>query len=341
LFILGVLVIKPAVLTESTKRIISYDKTFEPVAPFQFILVNSKLEVASMQDFKLDVRTRGEELPRELYIDIEGNKFKCQNTDKTSFNYLFRNVKEDVRFRLYADGFFSKEYTLRSLPSPLLVQFNVMLDYPSYTGKKDEQLANIGDLSIPAGTEVKWIFKTEETSNLSLKFQQGLVNSQKNSETDFIFSKRFLQDDRYSIEMKNDFMRNSNAVEYSVSVKPDAYPLIEVDSKADSILGSDFVFKGKIEDDYGLTELKFNVLIPGQGNKPTSMDVPFNKSYTSTYFMWSSSFNAIQLEPGQEIEYWFEVWDNDAVHGRKSTKSQKGVYRKPTLEELQEKSREQ
>lgn len=341
LFILGVLVIKPAVLTESTKRIISYNKTFEPVAPFQFVLVNTKLEVASMQDFKLDVRTRGEELPRELFVDIAGNKFKCQSLDKTSFSYLFRNVKEDVRFRLYADGFFSKEYTLRSLPSPLLVQFTVVLDYPSYTGKRDEQLANIGDLSIPAGTEVRWTFKTEETSNLRLKFQQGESNAQKSSAQDFFFTKRFLQDDRYSIEMKNSFMSNSNAIEYSVSVKPDAYPLIEVDSKADSILGSDFVFKGKIEDDYGLTELKFNVLIPGQGNKPTAMDVPFNKSYTSTYFMWSSSFNAIQLEPGQEIEYWFEVWDNDAVHGRKSTKSQKGIYRKPTLEELQEKSREQ
>jgi hypothetical protein len=341
LFILGVLLIKPAILTESTKRIISYDKTFEPVAPFQFFLVNSKLEVASMQDFNLEIHTKGEELPRELYIDISGNKFKCQSAGKTNFNYLFKNVKEDVRFRLYADGFFSKEYTLKSLPSPLLVQFTVSLDYPSYTGKKDEQLANIGDLSIPAGTEVKWNFKTEETSNLSLKFEQGEAQAQKSSAQDFSFSKRFLQDDQYSIEMKNSFMRNTNAVQYSVSVKADAYPLIEVVSQADSILGSDFVFKGKIEDDYGLTELKFNVLIPGQGNKPTSVDVPFNKNYSSTYFIWSSSFNAIQLEPGQELEYWFEVWDNDAVTGRKSTKSQKGVYRKPTLEELQEKSREQ
>jgi hypothetical protein len=341
LFILGVLLIKPAILTESTKRIISYDKTFEPVAPFQFFLVNSKLEVASMQDFNLEIHTKGEELPRELYIDISGNKFKCQSAGKTNFNYLFKNVKEDVRFRLYADGFFSKEYTLKSLPSPLLVQFTVSLDYPSYTGKKDEQLANIGDLSIPAGTEVKWNFKTEETSNLSLKFEQDVAQAQKSSAQDFSFSKRFLQDDQYSIEMKNSFMRNTNAVQYSVSVKADAYPLIEVDSQADSILGSDFVFKGKIEDDYGLTELKFNVLIPGQGNKPTSVDVPFNKNYSSTYFIWSSSFNAIQLEPGQELEYWFEVWDNDAVTGRKSTKSQKGVYRKPTLEELQEKSREQ
>jgi hypothetical protein len=217
--------------------------------------VNTKLEVASMQDFKLDVRTRGEELPRELFVDIAGNKFKCQSLDKTSFSYLFRNVKEDVRFRLYADGFFSKEYTLRSLPSPLLVQFTVALDYPSYTGKRDEQLANIGDISIPAGTEVRWTFKTEETSNLRLKFQQGESNAQKSSAQDFFFTKRFLQDDRYSIEMKNSFMSNSNAIVYSVSVKPDAYPLIEVDSKADSILGSDFVFKGKIEDDYGLTEV--------------------------------------------------------------------------------------
>lgn len=341
LFIVSVLLIKPTVLTESTRRIISYDKTFEPVAPFQFLLLNSKLEVASLQDFKLDVRTRGDELPFELFVDIAGNKFKCQRAGKTDFSYLFKNVKEDIRFRLYADGFFSKEYTLRSLPSPLLVQFSVVLDYPAYTGKKDEQLNNIGDLSLPAGTEVKWLFKTEETTNLSLKFSQGESLAQKSSEQNFFFTKRFIQNERYSIEMKNNFMRNANDVEYAVTVKPDAYPLIEVESKVDSLLGSDFVFKGKIEDDYGLTELKFTMLVPGQGKKAIVQDVPFNKSYTTTYFIWTNSFNTIQIEPGQEIEYWFEVWDNDAVNGRKSSKSQKGIYRKPTLEELQEKSREQ
>ena len=341
LFIAGVLIYKPSVLTESTRRIIAYDKTFEPVAPFQFLVLHNKLEVASLQDFTLNIRIKGEELPKDLYIDIEGNKFKCLSTDKTNFTYLFKNVKDDVRFRLYADGFFSKEYTLKSLPSPLLLQFKVLLDYPAYTGKKDEQLANIGDLSIPAGTNVTWSFNTEETSVLNLKFSQASMPAKKLSETEFSLNRIFLQDDRYSIDMKNSFMDNQNEVQFSVSVKPDAFPIIEVSTQSDSIVGSDFIFKGKIEDDYGLSDLKFYVLIGGQGNRPTIVDVPFNRNYTSTYFMWASSFNAIQLEAGQELEYWFEVWDNDAVNGRKSTKSQKGIYKKPTLEELQEQVQKQ
>jgi hypothetical protein len=341
LFIAGVWLYKPAVLFDGTKRIIDYDKTFEPVAPFKFIVLNQKLEVPTLNDFILNIQIKGEELPKEIYIDISGNKFKCEKTAKTSFTYQFKSVKDDIPFRLYADGFFSKEYTLRSLPSPLLLQFNVALDYPAYTGKKDEQLKNIGDLSIPAGTEVKWTFTTKETSLLQLNFSKEIQPAIKGGEDQFYLTRRFLQDDQYTVGMKNSFLSNRDAVQFAISVKQDAYPSIEVDVQVDSIKGSEFIFKGKIEDDYGLTDLTFNVSVQGQDGKTTVVDVPFNKSYSSTYFMWASSFSLQQLEAGQEVEYWFEVWDNDAVNGRKSTKSQKGVYRKPSLEEIQEKVLEQ
>ena len=42
--------------------------------------------------------------------------------------------------------------------------------------------------------------------------------------------------------------------------------------------------------------------------------------------------------PGDEIEYYFEVWDNDGVVGSKSTRSQKMIFKTPTLNELEDKT---
>ncbi|MBK9047449.1 MAG: hypothetical protein IPL74_12295 [Bacteroidetes bacterium] len=44
------------------------------------------------------------------------------------------------------------------------------------------------------------------------------------------------------------------------------------------------------------------------------------------------------VEPGEEVEYYFEVWDNDGVSGPKSSRTQSMVFRAPTLQELAEKA---
>ena len=44
--------------------------------------------------------------------------------------------------------------------------------------------------------------------------------------------------------------------------------------------------------------------------------------------------NELGISPGDQIEYYFEVWDNDGITGSKSTRSQKMIFKAPTLNEL-------
>ncbi|MBK8343207.1 MAG: hypothetical protein IPL12_07690 [Bacteroidetes bacterium] len=69
-----------------------------------------------------------------------------------------------------ANGFNSKEATLTVVPKPTLLDFFINLNYPDYTGIKDETLQNTGDLLIPEGTNLEWIFKTENTDHIELFF---------------------------------------------------------------------------------------------------------------------------------------------------------------------------
>jgi hypothetical protein len=47
------------------------------------------------------------------------------------------------------------------------------------------------------------------------------------------------------------------------------------------------------------------------------------------------------LSPGDTIQYYFEVWDNDGVHGAKSSKTQIQKFVMPSLEALEAKSDEE
>ena len=256
--------------------------------------------------------------------------------DKLNFNYTFRNVQRNISFRFYADGFYSKPYELKSLPNPLLNGFSVVLDYPAYTGKKDETVSNAGDLIIPTGTKVTWNLKTSNTDKLQLAFQDSVINAENSGKDQYAFTSVFKKDNRYRIRTSNQFLQGKDQVEYALSVTQDEYPNITVEEKSDSIASSVLYFKGDMEDDYGFSALKFS-FIRKNGNEVVlqkSSDVPFNRNFIRNVFFWTVNFSDLQLNPGEEVEYWFEVWDNDGVNGAKSARSNRRLFKAPTLDEI-------
>ena len=73
---------------------------------------------------------------------------------------------------------------------------------------------------------------------------------------------------------------------------------------------------------------------PAAWIKPYKNDIPINKNLTSQEYFYSVDFNAINIK--KDIEYYFEVFDNDAVNGSKSTKTIKNVFHKLSEKELAE-----
>lgn len=60
-----------------------------------------------------------------------------------------------------------------------------------------------------------------------------------------------------------------------------------------------------------------------------------NSSQTYFYFLDAKAFN---LNPGDKIEYYFEVFDNDGVNGPKAAKTQVMIFKAPTTEEINQSS---
>jgi len=345
LLIAVILFSAPSIITDGTKRLVKHADFFEKESPFQFVITNSDLTTVTQQDFELKVNLTGDEVPDNVYVEINGNEYKLEKENIVNFNYLFKNVQKNTSFHLSADGFKSKEYELVALPNPVLLNFDIVLGYPKYLNKKDEVVKNTGDLVVPAGTKVSWSFSTKNTDQLRINFNDTSFAVSPVYENSFNYSTRLFKDKIYSVSTANQFLKNKDSVTYIINVIPDAYPQINVEEKKDTTSTKRIYFRGEVKDDYGFNKLTFNYHYITNNDSAAGTDekklttnlraVAINKNLTQDQFYHYWDMNELGVSPGDQIEYYFEIWDNDGVTGSKSSRSQKMVFKAPTLKELE------
>ena len=143
---LFIFAVKPTILKDGTERMLYHQTYFEKQAPFQFSISNKNLQAIQQQDFVLELKLNGNEIPNEVFISVDGIDHKMEKIDNVNYNYTFKNVQKNQEFVFNAAGFNSKGYELSVLPKPMLMKFDIQLTYPPYLNKKNETVSNIGDM---------------------------------------------------------------------------------------------------------------------------------------------------------------------------------------------------
>ena len=248
----------PSVLTESTKRLVRHNEYFVPVAPFNFIIQNKTLSVVQGDDLKLDLKLQGNNLPADVYVETANNTFKLDKENISKFHYLFTNLQKNTSFRLMANGFTSVPYEIKVNLRPALLHFDVGLAYPAYLHKKNETLPNAGDLTIPAGTEVKWNFHTQNANALQFVINGAAGKVNLAGPDVFEHKERIIKNSIYKITPLNSLVSHSDSAIYRVNVIADEMPTITVQEKQDSVSIKTLYFNGNIQDDHGFSSLTFN-----------------------------------------------------------------------------------
>ena len=343
LLIVIFLLVAPSIITGPTTRIINHNTYFEPKAPFRFVLLNNTLEAVQQDDFKIEMKIEGETAPDAVFINNSIIPYKMKKENTINFTHTFRNLQKDLSFYFEANGVKSENFTIHVLPKPIVLNFETNLDYPNYIGKQNEVLENTGDLVVPEGTRIKWRFFTRDTDELDLIFGDRVYPLLKSNSNVFSYEAGFIKSQRYSISTKNKFFKNNDSLTYSINVIPDVYPSISVEEYSDSIYINRLYFSGLIKDDYGFERLVFcfnQVSVSDTSRNSGQISVTLNIKTNSNQQLFFHFFDLTSLDllPGDEVEYFFEVWDNDGINGSKSSRSQKMVFKTPTLEEIKEKT---
>jgi hypothetical protein len=338
--LLLLLVMAPSLIRDSSYRLLHNNQEFERPAPFQFVLERQDLSVVQYDDFLLEVKIEGNELPAQVFIEVDNYQYRMSKVASDRFSYKFSKVQKDTPFRFSATSVLSKPYTLEVLKKPSIASFDIELDYPVYTGRKDEVRSNMGDMIVPAGTQIKWFFQVENTDSLNARFSSDnqLAALQRASAKGFSMQRRAMRDEIYKLFISNRYLPNADSVGYSISVIPDQYPSISVEKFEDSTQNKLLYFVGEASDDYGLLSISFNYRISrfkGEQGELQSLKLrqPDGKASQFSH-VWD--LERIQLKPGDQITYYFEAFDNDGVNGSKSSRTNLMVFAMPTVDEIEQ-----
>ncbi|MBT0607139.1 DUF4175 family protein [Aequorivita echinoideorum] len=321
------------IFSSSYTRVLHYDTAYEPPAPFSFIVMNENLNAIENKSFTLKVRTEGTAIPENASIDYDGETYYMQQLAPGLFEYTFAQPTDAIPFNLKANKVTSRQYVLDIVNTPSLINFEMFLDYPSYTGKQDETMKSTGNATIPEGTHVRWNVSTKNTTAVTLKTADTVFSfSEKNQVFDF--KKGIYNRMDYAITTSNKQLKDYENLAFTLNVVKDQFPEIDVESKQDSTDSQRVFFLGQISDDYGLTKLRLVYYPEGEEEKSKMENLQLSKG-NFDQFTFSFPGN-LQLNEGVSYEYYFEVFDNDAIHNFKSTKSGIYSFRKFTKDELEE-----
>jgi hypothetical protein len=324
----------PSTITRPSKRIIQFTQAEE--APFEFI-VASNLAIPQNQDAVIDLTLKGTEIPERIFLVKDGQKILLEKQDLLHHQIMIPHVSESFDFQFLGGDFQSQVFHLSVIPQPKMSALSARVVYPKYLKKEEETLNQVGDLNVPEGTLIEWFFTCSNAQQLAIQvgsdLQQVVLNDNEGS-----YQVQALQSFPISIIPQSSQAKSPDSLSYFVNVIPDQYPTITLIDKIDSTSVSQHLLTGDIQDDYGITALYFYSKIPGQKWEKKKLNVAENATSDIYYLPWDVS--QFTLNPGDTLQYYLEVWDNDGVHGSKSTKTAVQQFILPSLEELEEQSDE-
>ncbi|MES2446981.1 MAG: hypothetical protein V4546_07350 [Bacteroidota bacterium] len=330
--------VAPAILKEGTASFIKYNEEILPKAPFEFKVLNKNLSVTQGDDLTLKLKLTGDEFPQDIYVEDGANTYKLAKENISNFAYTFKNIQKNKTLRFSGGGFNSATFLVEVKPRPSLLNMTAKVIYPSYLNRKNDVINNVGDLLIPEGTKITWEFKTENSESLAFILQNQAYNLK--VEDDLAsFTSTLKKNSTYRVIPKNNYVSNADSLTHQIAVIADQFPNINVVETADSISSKALYFSGSIADDYGFSSLKFKYNIKQDGKlvaqKSSTIAIKNNVLENAFFYLWN--LNELNVKPGQVLEYYFEVADNDGVNGAKISRSEVKTYQVPTQQQVAQK----
>ena len=318
------------IISQSFNRVVHFNAAFLPPAPFQFVVLNSNLQTEQNKDFVVRVKTIGKIVPENAMIFLGDESYYMEAVKAGEFEFKIVKPSENISFHIEANEVVSPDLELKVVTVPAISNFEIQLDFPSYLNKKSELIKGSGNAIIPEGTRVTWKIYAAATQNIDWNSDKSYFPFIK-TENNFVLAKNILQNTDYQILTSNDKVKNYEKLNYQLSVVKDQFPMINVRPIPDSLKAEKNYVTGQISDDYGLSKLQVVYYERANPSKIKRGTITCKKE-TFDQFVFAFPSN-LPVVPGVSYEYYFEIFDNDAIHHFKSTKSSVFSNRISTEEE--------
>ena len=353
LLLILLMVFLPSFAVQPTQRIVNYEQHFEKPLPYHVDIEQDDIETTQGKEVKFNIRVTGDRIPDAFYVKSDLGQQLMTKNSANDFSYTFKNLFNDLTFNVIGGEYSSRPLHITVRPNPTLLSYHCEVRYPTYIHRSNETLEGKTRLIVPQGTTLAFSFLTRDTEKVTVT--RDSLNITLTAKDD-IFEYQLVagQSTRFEVQVENTWNPTIEPLPFSVDVLPDAYPDIRVES-FDEQLSTDVYFSGLVTDDYGFSRLTFNCIVKEPVEKKIVKSVALDLKQTRTSFFYNFNMDSLGIMPGQNMEVYFEVWDNDGFHGPKSKRSETFTYYKPSeaaldsiadntsediMERLQEKSQE-
>ncbi|PRY53859.1 hypothetical protein B0I27_103332 [Arcticibacter pallidicorallinus] len=326
----------PYILSEGTERVIHYKKTYEKKAPFRFVLLNEERTALQGEDFIVQLKLVGNEVPDAVYLEDGPNTFKIEKVNTVNFKHTFKNLQKTKTIRFKGGDFFSEPFVIEVQERPSIAAARVDLIYPGYLNRKNERKNSLSDLTVPSGTRIAYRIVADHTPGLRVVREDGIQQDlEKKDNSAYHYSLTATKSLGIQFSAKGRDTQDAGLVNFRVNVVPDEAPSIQIVERKDSLDKQMAFFLGQVNDDHGFKDLRLMYRMrEGSTLSPLrSKAIILDRLGVQQSFFRSVSAADFKLQPGQDLEFYFEVRDNDATGGYKRSSTEVMRIARPSVKE--------
>ncbi|MBI9033473.1 MAG: hypothetical protein JEZ03_03270 [Bacteroidales bacterium] len=324
----------PGMISEPTSRYLKHLQQFEKPRDYSVEIVNNDFTVVEGDDYTVRVLVSGENLPDILQIQIDKKQIYYLNqVNSNKFEYTIKNNRKNFVFRVLGNEYTSDEFRVKLLAKPIISDFSITLTPPAYSGLDEIVFSNRDHFEILKGTIVNWDFYVSNVSELKFIFTDTSLLLSPRDLNKISLSKQIYATSNFTVVISNEFVSSNDSIVFEIEVVRDLFPSVFVNQFQDSLNFNFRYFSGKIEDDFGFDKLLFNY-----GKIDTKIfqkeNIGIDPVQNPQIFHSVFDIEKSGFEKGDELECYFEIFDNDMVSGPKSTKSASFIISIPSDQDL-------
>jgi hypothetical protein len=347
----------PEAFQAAATRIFSPGRVFERPLPFTLLVTPGDTTLARGDTLRIKATLQGTLLPPQLTLalryagELRTETFTLTPNSLGQAQFTLPNLQRPLQYRLEAPPAATPWHAVTLRERPFTRNLQLMLHYPVYTGLPPQTLPpDVGHVTALPGTQVHLQFLTAgaPVTQAVLRFDNGaalpLTLNDSLARGTFVL----LQEGTYWIELQTaEGLIHADPIRYQLNLLPDEAPTItllrpEATYTLDDALQAPLLVR--VHDDFGFTGLRLYWRLAQSNFKPTTPDFTYRTLPLTTPrpldqeidYLWELRTDSLDLVPGDVLEYYLEVWDNDRVSGPKANRTPIQQLRLPSLAERYE-----
>jgi hypothetical protein len=358
--LLALAVFNPRIVSQAGKRVVSPKEiAAAPHVPNLLarpgnvtVLAGSDVTVSG-----LDLGRSGK--PVNVSFNLSGDFWKTEPTTLVSgatdgadsfdhHDYVFKDIRNSMSYYFEADGHKSEQYTITVVHEPILTEVRVTLTPPAYTREQPTTLTeNAGNVQALEGTKVRVQARSNNPLNAAfVQFDEQPKKPVAHTGRDIEFEFPALADGHYKVLLEDSLgFATRDPLAYTIEVFQDNAPNVELlepgeDTEMPRSQEIDLGFVAA--DDYGLARASLHYRKTGEGDfasKAIALGEQKGRKEVAVAHRWKIA--GMSLFPGNSIEYFIEVADNNVVTGPGIARSKTYRITVPTISQLYDTARDE